>query len=88
MDAEAERDRIAADLLEAETCLARDRTIWRAEMLDMRQDAIQRLISRLEAAEAQVARAHEAEVGTRRATVRSGLPTVFLKGDASLGDRQ
>ncbi|GBQ27139.1 hypothetical protein AA12717_2578 [Gluconacetobacter sacchari DSM 12717] len=78
LDAEAERDRIAAELLEAEACLARERTIWRPEMLDMRQDAIEHLTSRLQTAQEGVARANERRVAQNRAMARSGLPAAFL----------
>lgn len=89
LDAEAERDRIAAELLEAEACLARERTIWRAEMLDMRRGAIEHLTIRLQTAQEGLSRANESRMAQKRAMARSGLPTALLGqvGAASL-DKQ
>ncbi|MBB2200469.1 hypothetical protein [Gluconacetobacter tumulisoli] len=78
LDAEAERDRIACALQEAEARLARDRTAWRPELLDMHRENIQHLTSRLQAAQTQVARAYEAQVAQHRTMVRSRIPAAFL----------
>lgn len=78
-EARIKRDNMAAELHAAQKQLVHDRQIFRADLLDIQSQTIERLHTDLRTAHSQVKKAERARVACYRSLIRTGIPCMFLQ---------